>query len=205
MNWYKSASPFSFNHWLKPGGSTQTTEEIWEDVNPLGYPKLYANERGIHYLQQLLNNREPEVRRLADELKNTFQDLFILDRTKGGGPEVKQLEDKIYQLQKQLDIPAGDRLLGAETPYEETTEYKNYLKNQERRLENCNIKVIAVSQFVAAQNQEFYSQSFQQLADQFSFRWVCENESPSIGTVWFKEDDNTGKAFIWKHNYDSSD
>jgi hypothetical protein len=34
---------------------------------------------------------------------------------------------------------------------------------------------------------------------------VKETDSPSIGDVWFREDEHTGKLVIWKAKYDTSD
>ncbi len=164
-------------------------------------------------LGQYLNSREPSVRKLAQQLKDTINDFIIEERTKGPGPRWGQLRNQVLELQHKLDMSEYDRFMDYKIKPQES-EYNSVMPK------HGNIKVLELDQFTAtAANLSQFSlldfdpdklkggdtEAAKELFNlHYQILFVNENDSPSIGNVWLKDGPN-GKLQVWKANYDSSD
>lgn len=173
--------------------------------------------RAVKALEQLLNSREPKVRQMATQLRDAVNDYIIVIKTKGSGAEWSRLREVILNLQMRLNMNVYDKFIEYSIPYEETDEWKNIQQAWLERQKKCNIKVLEVDQWTAnapemanMHTNEFNPDNLsgsgaaaKQFGNNYGYKWVCENDTPRTGAVWFKEDPS-GQLVRWKANVDSS-
>ena len=198
----------------------------WYRTKIAGWPS--PRPEALHTLRQIVDtDPKPERKQLAQQALETIgRYARTLMSNAKDHKTLMALQGAINAIEQQLNIPPENRaILNTQMRQDIMSEQEQKQQEairyeQERRRNGCNIKVLELDQFTASADnigwhslREFDPDALfggdadaarQMFGGHYQIKWVCENESPSIGSVWMKDGED-GKLKIWKANYDSSD